>query len=718
MHVAGRPVRALFAAGLAILAGISSATLSGQIVAVQPAQAGQTPPSANQPAPEPPKGTGILIGQVIDAGTKRGIQGALVSISSASGAAPQSIVLSTGEIVSVGGAAPLPAGLNDAPRQLLTDATGRFMFRSLAAGRYSIRVSASPYLAGGYGASRPGAVAQTIELTRDDEKRDGIVVRMWKGASINGTVVDEAGEPAIGVGVRAFRRAVSGGRTRLMPSSSGTTDDRGAYRISSLTPGDYFVGVITTSTTMPVATADAFVQVLASGAGLATSELYRDLMSSGGSATMMLDSAGGYRVGDLMFRSGTSYFGSGGAGTPAPDLDERVLTYPSTFYPGAGVIAQATPITLASGEDRTRIDLHLRLLPSMRVSGTVTGPDGPVRNLGVRLLPAGADDYSTDTQIEAASSVTDTNGVFTFLGVTAGSYTFKALRIPRPTAPLSRGGASSMVEVTGPGGMVMGVSMVGPGTAGTGPPPLPTEQTLWAAMPISVGESDIVGLSVMLQSGPRLRGQIVFDGDGDKPTPEQMQQTPISMSPVTTASAVAAVAKRVESDGTFATSGYPPGKYLLSASPPGAIAAKWKFKSATLGGRIVSDEGLDLQGEDVSGLVITFTHVLGEINGTVTNDRGAPDQTSSVVVIPADSTAWKQGVINTRRLRSVRVTTTGAFTFADLAPGAYYVAAIADDLPDNWQLPATLDAITRVAARVVIADAAKVSQTLTSRPIR
>jgi hypothetical protein len=87
-------------------------------------------------------------------------------------------------------------------------------------------------------------------------------------------------------------------------------------------------------------------------------------------------------------------------------------------------------------------------------------------------------------------------------------------------------------------------------------------------------------------------------------------------------------------------------------------------------------------------------------------------------VIPADSTAWKQGVINTRRLRSVRVTTTGAFTFADLAPGAYYVAAIADDLPDNWQLPATLDAITRVAARVVIADAAKVSQTLTSRPIR
>jgi len=195
-----------------------------------------------------------------------------------------------------------------------------------------------------------------------------------------------------------------------------------------------------------------------------------------------------------------------------------------------------------------------------------------------------------------------------------------------------------------------------------------------------------------------------------------VQQTQISMIAVTTTSVT--VARRVESDGMFATSGYPPGKYLLSASTMPVVASKWKFKSATHGGRIVSDEGLDIQGEDVAGLVVTFVNTLAEINGTVTNDRGAPDQTSSVVVIPADSTAWKQSVINARRLRSVRVSTTGAYAFPDLPPGAYYVAAIADDLPDNWQLPATLDAITRAATRVVIADGAKVSQALTARPIR
>jgi len=178
------------------------------------------------------------------------------------------------------------------------------------------------------------------------------------------------------------------------------------------------------------------------------------------------------------------------------------------------------------------------------------------------------------------------------------------------------------------------------------------------------------------------------------------------------------VARRVESDGTFATNGYPPGKYLMSVQVLPALAGKWKFNAATLGGRVVSDEGIDFQSEDVSGLVITFTDRLGELNGTVTNDRGAPDQTGSVVMIPADSTAWKQGVISTRRLRSARLTTTGAFTFADLPAGAYYLAAIADDLPDNWQLPATLEAITRMATRVVVGDGAKVSQSLMSRPLR
>ena len=162
MHDAARRVRVLFTAGIIILAGFSVSTFSGQVVLVQ---SGQAPASSAQAPTEPAKGTGILIGQVVEAvDGKRGIGGALVSISGVGGA-QQQIVLPTGEVVFAGGPAS-PSGANDAPRQVLTDSGGRFMFRNLAAGRYSIRVTASPYLPGTYGASRAGAAAQTIELRK------------------------------------------------------------------------------------------------------------------------------------------------------------------------------------------------------------------------------------------------------------------------------------------------------------------------------------------------------------------------------------------------------------------------------------------------------------------------------------------------------------------------------------------------------------------------
>jgi hypothetical protein len=84
--------------------------------AIAAAQA--VPPQPQTPAPVPPKGTGILLGQVIDAQDKGPIAGALV-ILAGEVPVPQAATSST-----------------DAPRQILTDGSGRFMFRSVAAGRY------------------------------------------------------------------------------------------------------------------------------------------------------------------------------------------------------------------------------------------------------------------------------------------------------------------------------------------------------------------------------------------------------------------------------------------------------------------------------------------------------------------------------------------------------------------------------------------------------
>ena len=70
---------------------------------------------------------------------------------------------------------------------------------------------------------------------------------------------------------------------------------------------------------------------------------------------------------------------------PAPN--GAVLVHPPTFYPNARTSGEATFITLAAGADRSGVDLTLPLVSGMRVSGVLTGPDGPAANYGLRLSP-------------------------------------------------------------------------------------------------------------------------------------------------------------------------------------------------------------------------------------------------------------------------------------------------------------------------------------------
>jgi uncharacterized protein (DUF2141 family) len=675
-------------------------------------------PAGQEPAP-PPKPTGIILGAVVDAAGNKPIAGATVTINGS----VQQVMLSIGDMIMPPPAAtggPAPAAPT-APRQVMTSASGAFMFRELGKGRYTMRVSSPGYLAGSYGQSKPGGASQSIELLQEDERRGDLVIRMWKSASLSGTIVDEANEPVIGYLVRVIRRVMVAGKPRLSPGTTATTDDRGAYRFSGLTPGDYLVAVMLTQTTMPVATSEAYFQQMMAGGSSLNSEIYRELSSSGAPSGMM----SGYRVGDLTLESSMAgRVGIGGALIPPPGDDGKLVVYPNQFYPASRLASQATVITLASGQDRSGIEFQLKLAPAFRVSGIVMGPDGPQRNLGVKLFPVGADEFTSDNGIEAAATATDATGAFTFLGVTPGDYTLKCLRMPRPQA--SNSPSMTMVEVMGANGSFMSIGTSGPNTAP--PPPLPTELTLWATTSVSVSDSDVAGLSVALRTGARISGRLVFEGTKEPPGPDQLQRASISINPVSgsTPIQILAAAKRVETDGRFSTVGYPPGRYTVSASVQSAPSApggppvmtNWTLKSAAFGGHDVSDEGLDLGADDVAGIVITFTDRQTELTGTVRGDKGQPDTTASVIVLPADSQAWRQGVMNVRRLRNVRTTTTGGFTVTGLPPGDYLVAAVNEDAVAEWQDPKFLEKVAAVAVHVPVGDGEKKSQELATKTIR
>src|SRR6185295_108511 len=125
------------------------------------------------------------------------------------------------------------------------------------------------------------------------------------------------------------------------------TDDRGDFRLSSLVPGDYVVAIAQTQVTMPVpivqTMADAMLagpSARGGGAGML------DFVSSGGP----IPSPDGVRIGDNLLQSGDQ------RRMPPPAVDGHLGAYLSQFFPAASVPAQASVLSIKSGEGRSGIN--------------------------------------------------------------------------------------------------------------------------------------------------------------------------------------------------------------------------------------------------------------------------------------------------------------------------------------------------------------------------
>jgi hypothetical protein len=602
--------------------------------------------------PKPAVGRGLIVGQVVDA-TGAPISGALVSI---------------------GASAALPY-----PRTLTT-AEGRFHFSDLPAGAFGLTAQKPGYAPGGFGRQRPGGPTQSLELA-DGERATAVRITMWKYGSITGRLT-ESGEPMVGVTVWSLVRSYSTGRSQFYDGPAGTTDDRGVFRFGNLMPGDYAICVIGTQSTMPAALVEGFAAARVAGR---SEEFERAFEANVIGFGARVPSAG-LRIGDAVLHTVGPY--SSGLVPPAPGDDGEIRTYRTTCHPSAPGLKQAQILTLETGEDRTGADLELTLVRSAVIHGTVSGPDGPVANVGVRLAADFAEDLGAETTWESALSVSDARGRFTFLGVAPGAYTLRALRMPV---------AASHDE------------------AGSGGPSPPTsERTLSANMPIEVGPGGIPDLTVRLSTGFRISGRFQFEGTRLKaPNVRNLFMVaqladghPIGYAPV--------LRGRTNPDGTFSTFDIPPGRYIVR---PGGSYGGWSYKASLLRGRDVGVEPLDLE-SDVSELVIVFTDEPTEISGTVRDEQGRVDSTAGVVVIPADRAAWSNHGDSPRRMTYVRPSMTGRYRIPGLPPGAYLLAAVDDASAANWQNPRILDALARSAQRVTLEDKERTTVDLVSRSLR
>jgi hypothetical protein len=620
-------------------------------MAALPAQQ-QPPQTAQAPA-------GVIVGQVVDAGSGKPVPNANVTLSPgfSAGLAPR---------------LPVGAGFPAMPMRALTTTDGRFIFRPLSKGTFAVNASAKGYMFGSYGQIRPGGPSRQVELD-DNAATETITIRMWKYAAISGTVLDEMAQPAVGVTVRVLQQQMMAGRRRLVQSNSTQTDDRGIYRLSSLSPGDYVVVVPFSVTNVPTTTVDGYQQSIGSSSPW---DITPDLRVLGAPFT------GGVRIGDQQIQIAN---GRSGGLKLASATDGRFLSYQTAFYPAGVSMAQSTAITLRSGEERSSADIQLRLVPTFRVTGVARTAFGPAKFVNVRLVPADIGEFSGDAGLEAATTGADEEGRFTFLAVPSGQYLVKV-----QTTPAVRDWDGT---------------------------PIDPEPTLWASQLLTVGDREPIDLTVLVRQGAGISGRFEFESTSTpRPPAERVSTLSVIILPNDRGGGAPfnTTATMASADGQFATPKYAPGRYALLVNSPGP---PWTIKSAAVGGREIPLDAFDLGPDDVKDLVITFADQSTELAGTVKDD-GVRASGAAVCVFPVDYQAWITNGMSSRQSRIVGLSKSNGFAIRDLTPGDYVVLALPGDLAIDLQDPKWIERLAPIGTRISIKTGEKKRQDLTTSRIR
>ena len=175
---------------------------------------------------------GRVSGRVIDASTADALGGALVTIESPS----------------------LPN--NYTTRNVIVGADGLFSFDRVPRGRYLIRVRCAGFFDAVAALETDGTVDPRPFSVDESSPNQAFDVPMTRWSVIHGHVVDEKGEPVVGIPVRVLERVWVGGQARFAAGPIATTDDRGFYRVTKLGRGSFVVTVPSPLPVVPISVAE------------------------------------------------------------------------------------------------------------------------------------------------------------------------------------------------------------------------------------------------------------------------------------------------------------------------------------------------------------------------------------------------------------------------------------------------------------------------------
>jgi protocatechuate 3,4-dioxygenase beta subunit/predicted aconitase with swiveling domain len=259
-----------------------------------------------------------------------------------------------------------------------TDNDGRYEFRRLPSGPYTVVASRPGFVTREYGQRRDSAAGEPIDL-RPGEWLERIDISLPLTGAIAGRLVDDGGDPVEGASVRVMQVRYESGRRRLVDVSSvrpRRTDDLGRYRIYGLQPGEYIVSAV-------------------------VGQMFPALQRTPGFPFVIPQD-------------------------PIADLSG----YATTYLPGTPTPGDAQRVTVELSQNVLGADFALVRVPMARVAGTAFDAAGKPASGNVLMTPTGRSGFVASAPVVPQ---VQSDGAFEFQNVAPGEYIVQAssgLRTP------------------------------------------------------------------------------------------------------------------------------------------------------------------------------------------------------------------------------------------------------------------------------------------------
>lgn len=347
-----------------------------------------------------------------------------------------------------------------------------------------------------------------------------------------------------------------------------------------------------------------------------------------------------------------------------PETEEERIGMLTTYYPGTADEGSAQRVRTRTGLETSGIEIRMLSGRLLHVSGMVVDSQGKTDSrFSVQLMQR-----SSSTGFSNFGLNVDGTGHFQGRNIAPGDYKLVVRQIiNRPP---------------------------------NADPRTPTDPGEFAVVPISLA-TDIDDLLVTTGQGVTISGQIQYETG--PPTLQNGQPAPLPRinaqppDPQTFGGLPTPPGVQASADLTFIMKGFM-GEYLIRASSAGAY-----LKSVLLNGEDIVDTPHEFkQGDKIT---VVMTTRASTIEGTVTDDKGSPANTGSLVLFSEDKTYWRNNSIRTRR---GGVDMTGHFRMMGVLPGRYFLIALPQERANALNYgtvdPSMFEQFAKEATTVTVGD--------------